>query len=85
MNDFLSQCRHVLVPSFFMKYIPYHFTEMIFSLVTLIFNLVPIKTTCRCVHSCHLYRMSHLCLTVTTEFWAALYVDGGDLPCGIPT
>ena len=36
MSDFVSWCRHLLVPFFFMKwhpYIPLHFIEMIFPLV----------------------------------------------------
>ena len=40
MSDFVSWCRHLLVPFFFMKwhpYIPLHFIEMIFPLVPLIF------------------------------------------------
>ena len=42
MSDFVSWCRHLLVPSFFMKrhpYIPLHFIEMIFPLVPHIFLL----------------------------------------------
>ena len=41
MSDFVSWCRHLLVPFFFIKwhpYIPLHFIEMIFSLVPLIFH-----------------------------------------------
>ena len=41
MSDFVSWCRHLLVPFFFMKwhpYIPLHFIEMIFPLVLLIFH-----------------------------------------------
>ena len=36
MSDFVSWCRHLLVPFFFMKrhpYIPLHFIEMIFPLI----------------------------------------------------
>ena len=42
MSDFVSWCRHLLVPFFFMKwhpYIPLHFIEMIFPLVC-IYNRV---------------------------------------------
>ena len=42
MSDFVSWCRHLLVPSFFMKshpYIPLHFIEIIFPLVPRIFLL----------------------------------------------
>ena len=42
MSDFVSWCRHLLVPSFFMKwhpYIPLHFIEMIFPFVPHIFLL----------------------------------------------
>ena len=43
MNDFVSWCRHLLVPFLFhvdipyIPYIPLHFIEMIFTLVELIF------------------------------------------------
>ena len=45
MSDFVSWCRHLLVPFFFMKwhpYIPLHFIEIIFPLVYIVRAGIPL-------------------------------------------